>query len=249
MGYIDPEKRRAWFRRRYERWVKLGLCEQCGKGKPKKRLRCCQACLRLHHNRYEARKRSGLCAGCGRVPPAEGKLVCASCASYYSAQGRKRRRLLKRQNKCLTCGRRKPYKTLTKCKSCSDTALKSSRVLYREKYKGNTKWHRAKTLRIKKAAFDGYGGSICKCCGETIIEFLSIDHINEDGAAHRRRLFGGSRGAAGSAFYGWLKRNGFPPGFQVLCHNCNRGKHFNGGVCPHQDRNNPGYRRKARRRR
>ena len=31
----------------------------------------------------------------------------------------------------------------------------------------------------------------------------------------------------------WLKRNDYPPGFQVLCHNCNWAKHAL-GRCPHQ---------------
>ena len=35
--------------------------------------------------------------------------------------------------------------------------------------------------------------------------------------------------------YGWLRRNSYPEGFQVLCHNCNLGKKINGGVCPHND--------------
>jgi hypothetical protein len=33
-------------------------------------------------------------------------------------------------------------------------------------------------------------------------------------------------------------RNGFPPGYQVLCMNCNHGKRMNNGVCPHKERCN-----------
>lgn len=31
----------------------------------------------------------------------------------------------------------------------------------------------------------------------------------------------------------WLRRNNYPNGFQVLCHNCNMAKGFY-GKCPHQ---------------
>lgn len=84
--------------------------------------------------------------------------------------------------------------------------------------------------RDRQSAFNAYGGFKCACCGETEPMFLTIDHINNDGAAHRK-IVGGK---GGSSFFQWLRRNGYPQGFQVLCRNCNWGKHANGGVCPHQ---------------
>jgi hypothetical protein len=45
-------------------------------------------------------------------------------------------------------------------------------------------------------------------------------------------VFGSNTG--GGQFYQWLIRNAYPPGFQVLCWNCNAGRHINGGTCPHQ---------------
>ena len=71
-----------------------------------------------------------------------------------------------------------------------------------------------------------YGGE-CACCGENKVEFLTIDHPNRDGAAHRR-IIGGS----GSRFYLWLQRNNYPDGFRVLCWNCNFADGLYGG-CPH----------------
>ncbi len=38
----------------------------------------------------------------------------------------------------------------------------------------------------------------------------------------------------GSVLYSWLKKQGYPPGFQVLCHNCNLAKGYY-GACPHQN--------------
>ena len=79
--------------------------------------------------------------------------------------------------------------------------------------------------------FAAYGGYKCACCGETESMFLSIDHIDNNGAEERKSgLYSGS----GYSFYRWLRKNKFPPGYQVLCMNCQVGKHKNGGVCPHQ---------------
>lgn len=84
---------------------------------------------------------------------------------------------------------------------------------------------RWRTMRLM--VMEAYGGAICACCGETTYQFLTIDHIDEDGAAHRK--------AIGQHLYRWLIANDYPPGFQVLCMNCNWGKHQNGGICPHKD--------------
>lgn len=93
----------------------------------------------------------------------------------------------------------------------------------------------AKTKRnqtvCRNQVFAAYGGYKCNCCGESEPMFLSIDHIDNNGAEERRSgLYAGS----GIGFYMWLRKNKFPSGYQVLCMNCNTGKHKNGGVCPHQ---------------
>lgn len=97
---------------------------------------------------------------------------------------------------------------------------------------------REKTRRlnaaIKEEVFSAYGGWICKCCGETERAFLTIDHLQNNGSKLRKE---GVHGHS-TDFYRWLKKGGFPPDFQVLCMNCNVGKHRNGGVCPHQVRRN-----------
>ena len=76
-----------------------------------------------------------------------------------------------------------------------------------------------------------YGGNPpkCACCGETIIEFLTIDHIDGNGAKHRKLH------TTAVHIYTWLKRHNYPKGFQVLCMNCNTAK-GRLGKCPHQKR-------------
>lgn len=75
----------------------------------------------------------------------------------------------------------------------------------------------AEATRLAEAVFAHYGTS-CACCETT--ERLTIDHVNGDGKEHRQEL--GLKG--GYPFYRWLKRAGFPPGYQTLCLPCNRSK-------------------------
>jgi len=82
--------------------------------------------------------------------------------------------------------------------------------------------------QLRKQVLIHYGGSPlkCACCDEDHVEFLSIDHIAGGGAKHRK-IIGSSR------IYRWLKRNGYPEGFQVLCYNCNHVKrNYNKPFCP-----------------
>jgi hypothetical protein len=80
--------------------------------------------------------------------------------------------------------------------------------------------------RLRAAAFDHYG-RVCVCCGEDEPKFLALDHVFNDGNIQRQNMDGGL------AFLRWLKRENYPDSVQTLCHNCNVGKHLNGGVCPH----------------
>lgn len=83
--------------------------------------------------------------------------------------------------------------------------------------------------QIRLEVFQAYGGQVCACCGETEEAFLTIDHVDGGGNQHRKGL----RNRGGSNFYEWLRKNGFPPGYQVLCMNCNFAK-GQLGYCPHQ---------------
>jgi len=82
----------------------------------------------------------------------------------------------------------------------------------------------------KDAVFEHYGRK-CQCCGETQPLFLDIDHMDNDGAEHRKK----HRLTAGTQFYVWLRNNNFPANYQTLCCNCNRAKFRNGGICPHKE--------------
>src|SRR3990167_6724171 len=78
----------------------------------------------------------------------------------------------------------------------------------------------------------------CKCCQLSEEDFLSLDHIEGNGNRHRKEVMDNSK-QAGTGFYYWLKRSGWPSGYQVLCYNCNFAKGFN-GHCPHQAKQRKG---------
>src|ERR1019366_10279872 len=81
---------------------------------------------------------------------------------------------------------------------------------------------------LKERTVEAYGG-ICSCCDEKHIEFLTIDHIFNDGSAERK-LTGADGGVS---FYKILENNGFPKDrYQLMCWNCNTGKRCN-EHCPH----------------
>jgi len=91
----------------------------------------------------------------------------------------------------------------------------------------NNRRNREAEAALKLDVFTHYSGGTpkCACCGSTYTEFLTLDHINGDGAQHRREL-------KGRRVYRWVKAHDYPSGFQVLCMNCNFAKGMF-GFCPH----------------
>ena len=87
---------------------------------------------------------------------------------------------------------------------------------------------RTKEARINALIHYGGGSPHCACCGDSRFEFLCLDHINGGGNAHRLAVTGSKRGSIAV----WVEKNGYPEGFQVLCHNCNMAKHIYGS-CPY----------------
>ena len=139
-----------------------------------------------------------------------------------SARLRDRRKL---NGVCMLCGHARPKDQCTVCQACLDRQKEYNKSRRSQRNAAHTKYRR----KLRAAAFDAYGGPRCACCGESTPEFLGIDHTQGDGNKHRRQI--GNKG--GHSMYLWLKKNGYPEGFQVLCHNCNFAKgHF--GYCPHK---------------
>ena len=78
---------------------------------------------------------------------------------------------------------------------------------------------RTRVEKFHHAAIDHYSHSknTCAICSQSDMRVLSIDHPNQNGAAHRKEL--GILG--GLQFYVWLTKHEYPPGYRVLCMSCN----------------------------
>ena len=138
---------------------------------------------------------------------------------------------------CTTCDETKPLADFNRsrrhkgynhrCKVCTRRAVNESRLRNNDTARARQRERYAERRNRCLAAY----GNECACCTERRSVFLTIDHVNDDGADHRATLpFAGTAGV----IYVWLIKNNFPSGFQVLCHNCNYAK--SQGTCPHQMR-------------
>lgn len=134
---------------------------------------------------------------------------------------------------CNGCGEAKPYSEFHRAKRCEGGVAGTCKKCRNAK---NTLWVKANRGRVnanyralRVEALRQYSSTpepSCVCCGEHTLQFLTFEHINGGGSRHRRETGGGG-------FISWLRKNGYPPGFEVLCMNCNHGRNINQGVCPH----------------
>jgi dCTP deaminase len=84
-----------------------------------------------------------------------------------------------------------------------------------------------KKLRLTVLGHYSRGAMVCACCGEDNVEFLCIDHMAGGGNKHRSTITSG-----GYAIFVWLRKNGYPDGYRILCFNCNYAV-TGGKKCPH----------------
>lgn len=95
-----------------------------------------------------------------------------------------------------------------------------------EQYKAS---RRRWSERTKLQVFIHYSGTDPPQCANPFrehekpyitIDALSIDHINNDEAEERKRLYKKNVGFSANTFYRRLINNNYPEGYQVLCMNC-----------------------------
>lgn len=170
------------------------------------------------------------CSKCGEVKP----------VAQFGIRRSKVKRIERRDSWCKACYAvntaeyvsRDPAETKRRradyWRNRTDETKKRQIALRQKRYR---KEHaRLKHQQRKRECLERYGGAFCKCCGETEILMLSLDHLDGNGAAHRKAM----TGTRSMQTYDWAKRHGYPPIFQVLCMNCNWARHWNDGVCPHE---------------
>lgn len=228
--------KKEWLKSRTQK----GLCYNCSNQSiPNKTL--CESCNSKNNensrNRTRQRKTKSLCTRCGQQTTHD-KTFCDKCLSEDKLNRLER---LSR-NICSYCKTNEVVPDKTYCKSCA-----YKRKIEREEKKVNglccgsgcNNLTFCKTSRciecisklkqrhaeLRKTIISHYGLKCnCQCgCNVTNIKHLTIDHINNDGAEHRRTIGTGGR------YYKWIIKNNFPNYLQILCWNCNCAKQYFGG--------------------
>lgn len=127
---------------------------------------------------------------------------------------------------CSLCGRVVDKFNGRRCHKCHNALNAGWYAANGDRVRAMRKRNRLKT-RLEVLSYYSPGSIKCACCGEGTYEFLAIDHINGTADKHAS---GYSK--SGWRLGEWLKRQGFPSGYRVLCHNCNCARGFY-GRCPH----------------
>lgn len=146
----------------------------------------------------------------------------------------KSRSLTERVSNCKECRRARSKAWFSRNR---DKACAYGRV-YRQKHHARVLERDRQTRADRRiAVLRHYSNGViaCACCGVTELEFLTLDHVSENGSAHRKELQRLQSGRhTGWYIFKWLIENNFPEGYQVLCFNCNVGKHRSKtNQCPH----------------
>lgn len=189
----------------------MKVCRQCGETKPLSAF-AKRTDAGTYRNQCMKCRNGGIqwtrCQGCGKKFGrwSDGRKLCKECSPKGTFD-------------CIYCGT--PFvRSLDSRRYCTPecgaAALKEQRDVKR----------RAQRLEGLRH-YSGTPEPLCACCGESTLAFLAIDHVNGGGRQQYKELGGGG-------FWSWLRKNNYPEGFQVLCHNCNMGRQINGGTCPHK---------------
>jgi len=182
------------------KWLAEGKCGRCGKENDRPHLTSCTQCYAYSQELRSRKVAKGVCWQCQK-PVVPGKKQCVLCKKASAAY--KKNRVIKGQ--CVNCGKPRDFHTNT-CKECTDK-FEASRI--------------ARDLRLKQEVMDNYGGK-CACCGTDKLVVLTIDHLADNGAEHRKN----SKVGTGGKFYRWLRKSKYPEGYQVLCFSCNSAKYI-----------------------
>lgn len=166
----------------------------------------------------------------GSLPLRSSIAICKSCEQEREMQPYQKNKGGKVyfRKLCKSCwsDARLPYRVQYQLDNAGSLAAAQKLKHERNKEQRNTAAKRH-YYKLKEIVFNGYGAK-CACCEEDNLGFLTLDHKNDDGADHRRKI------GMGHIFYRWIIDHNFPSSIQVLCYNCNAGRYHNGGVCPHE---------------
>lgn len=193
----------------YQERKRNGICTLCGKRPPRDESLACNSCRQRRMRARREKASIGLCHFCYVRPPLPDRTYCQPCKDRQRRNVKQAKTRAAALGLCWCCKARKTGSVLKKCEVCRAQS-------------------RRRAERHKQHVFERYG-NYCACCGLTDARFLSVDHVNNDGA-HQRR----TRHGTGEQFYRYILKLGCPNEYQLLCFNCNFAKRMFAGVCPHE---------------
>jgi len=232
----------------YDRRKQQGLCPLCG-DVPSGGFVNCSNCRALNCQKSQDwRKKkifNGRCANCGKPNPRGGR-ECVDCTKEKGRRSTARSHRRQVEQTCTKCGEpryndskwclaHKEARKVSKdrwrqvriaehrCVQCGFGLPENWKILTYVKCVHRS---RAKTETQRREVIEMYG-SKCACCGESNFYFLTLDHVNNNGAEERKQPSGQNR------IWARLRREKtVSPDYQILCYNYNCAKgHL--GSCPH----------------
>ena len=194
-------------KRTQDRKKAAGICQNSGcnnSAMPDKTVctACSQKASKSSLDRYYRNKEAGVCRYCGK--DSGGRARCDDCASDFAEYAQDWYRERKAAGLCANCPTKLPKDSVTVlCKTCRRQKCKTSKK----------RWD-----QLRQQAIEAYGGPVCVGCGEDSEDILELDHTDGGGNKHRREIGQGNT-------YLWLKQQGYPAGYRVLCPTCNKKAH------------------------
>lgn len=182
-------------------------CARCSNMAEPNRSRCARCLKKLVESTAKTRikrKSAGLCYKCGKHKARVDRINCEYCARDESIREIERQDERKQNRLCIGCGKLEPRSGLLFCEPCSEKGLISQK-------KRN---HIYKTETMSHYSHEYSDVPMCSWpnCKNTNLYHLTIDHINGGGNKHRKEI-------GTTNMYAYLRKFGYPPGYQVLCMN------------------------------
>jgi hypothetical protein len=145
-----------------------------------------------------------MCCKCGKRKPREGIKNCGHCAKVESKREIERQKERKENGLCVACGKTESREGLLFCESCSKKGLRWQKIR-NNLYKIETMSHYSRNYSdVPMCAYPK--------CKNINLYHLTIDHINGGGNKHRKEI-------GTTNMYAYLRKYGYPEGYQVLCMN------------------------------
>lgn len=116
------------------------------------------------------------------------------------------------------------------CRTCLKASAASGKSQCQQCLEKLRRREQKRTSELREQCIRACGGKCC-CCGPQVDKYFQLDHVNDDGAEHKKLLTGNPRNGN---MYRWAAKNGFPDNLQLLCCNCHQAKSYFGG-CAEED--------------